>query len=151
MTIFITSSAAPPCAGPANVASAVTMAPCRLASVPTVTRAAKLEALEPCSACRMKSTSANRAASAEGLSPFSIHSQLAACDRVESAATGERSLRSASWAAMIVGSWLVRRIPFSIKAVSPTSRLFGSSAARAEVAVRSTSIGWPNLVAPIIS
>ena len=55
--IFCTASAAPPCSGPLSVPMAVTMAECRSRSVEAVTRAAKAEALAPCSACRRKSRS----------------------------------------------------------------------------------------------
>ena len=68
----ITFSAAPPWAGPDSAATAAVREACRLASVPVTTRAAKDEALEPCSACRTMSTSMSRAASSLGSSPLSM-------------------------------------------------------------------------------
>jgi hypothetical protein len=70
--MFITFSAAPPCAGPDSAAIAAVIAACRLASVPATTRAVKDDAFEPCSACRIMSVSISRAASALGAAPFSM-------------------------------------------------------------------------------
>ncbi len=68
----ITFSAAPPWDGPDSAAIAAVIAACRFASVPATTRAVNAEAFEPCSACRIMSTSISRAASALGAVPFSM-------------------------------------------------------------------------------
>ena len=64
--IFMTSSAAPPCAGPFKVPTPVTTQEWRSEIVDAVTLAAKADALGPCSACRMKSTSSRSVVSWSG-------------------------------------------------------------------------------------
>ena len=65
-------AAAPPWAAPDRAAMAAVIAACRFASVPATTRAVNVEALAPCSACRIMSVSMSRAVSALGTLPVTI-------------------------------------------------------------------------------
>ena len=68
----MTSSAAPPWAGPLSVPMPDTTAECRSEIVLAATRAAKADAFMPCSAWRTKSFSIRRASSAVGSLPNSM-------------------------------------------------------------------------------
>ncbi len=113
--------------------------------MPATTRAVNAEAFEPCSACRMRSTSIRRAAVALGALPVSICRKLAACERRGSGAGTARPRRIASCAATIIGTCDVRRTPFRSVASGELSAASGSKAASADTAVRSTSIGCASL------
>lgn len=76
--IFMTFSAAPPCAGPDNAPMAAVTAANTFAPVPVTTRAAKDEAFEPCSACRIRSLSISVAACSLGRTPFNMYRKFAA-------------------------------------------------------------------------
>jgi hypothetical protein len=104
----------------------------------------KLEAFEPCSACRMKSTSASRAASGSGLlalqHPQPVGGMAQRRVRIDRRApVADRLVRGDDHRHL-------RCQPHAIaedRRLAGVSRLSGSSAASAETAVRSTSIGCP--------
>ena len=68
-TMSITCSLAPPCSGPFSAPMAEVMAECMSDMVAAVTRAAKVEALNSWSACRMRATSNVLVASGVGFLP----------------------------------------------------------------------------------
>ena len=145
LAIFITSSAAPPWAGPERAATAAVTAACSVASVPVTTLAVNDDALEPCSAWSTKSLSISLAASSDGASPFSMVRKLAAWLKFISGATGSPPARIWWCAVTIIGTWLVRRMPFLSVASGDLSSASSSKAASAETAVLSTSMGWAAL------
>ena len=80
-SMYITSSLAPPWSGPLRVPTAVVMALYMSLRVAMVTRAAKVDALRPWSACRMRHTSRPFAMASVGFSPLSIHRKFVAMSK----------------------------------------------------------------------
>ena len=70
--MFITSTLAPPWLGPLSVPMAEVMAEYTSLSVPAVTRAAKVEAFIPCSACSTSAASMVRQRVSFASSPLSM-------------------------------------------------------------------------------
>ena len=100
---------------------AVTMAEYRSLSVAMVTRAAKVLAFRPWSACRIRHTSSAFATASVGFAPFSIHRKLAAIDNFASGATNGLPLRWRSKAAISAGVFASMRMALRSFASSPSA------------------------------
>ena len=109
---------------------AATIAECRSATVATATRAAKVEALNSWSACRVRMTSSTRATSADGACPSSSVRKCAACEPPGPAATGSRPVRRRCQAATVAGTRLMSRQALRRFASGSLERTSGSRGRR---------------------
>src|SRR5439155_1553711 len=140
-TIRMTCSMAPPWSGPLRAPIAEVIAECRSDMVAAVTRAAKVEALNSWSACRMSATSNVFTSSGVGLPPRSMARKFAARESFGFGATRGFPERMRSHAATSVGICAVSRTALRAVASRELSAESGSKAERADTPVRSTSIG----------
>src|SRR6218665_1594585 len=135
-------SLAPPCLGPRSAPMAPTMAECMSLPVPAITRAAKVEALNSCSAYRFSEVCIARAHAAQGLLP---------CSRCRKCAPMESSSVSGSMRLPWVDQWYQYSSmePSEASSRSAMSRapgawgpsFSGSAQPSAATPLRSTAIG----------
>ena len=140
-TISMTCSLAPPCSGPLRAPMAAVTAEYRSESVAAVTRAAKVEAFNPWSACRIRPMSKVLAASSAGLLAGQHVEEVRRPGSPGLGATGGLPRRMRSHAATSVGICAVRRDAFRSVASRELSAASGSKADSADTPVRSTSMG----------
>ena len=127
-------SLAPPCSGPRSVPMAAVIAEWKSVRVEAAVRAAKVEALNSCSAYRVMATSRVRSASG-------VTGPAPSCTRVWAASDPAPAPSAAAprHAPMTAGNCASRVSAASTMAAGSTT---GATAPSAEQPVRSTSIGW---------
>ena len=136
----MTASLAPPCSAPFSAAIPAVTAPCRSAIVDVTTRAAKVDALNPCSAYRISATSNAFTMSGCGTRPKVIQNTFSASDRSDRGGIGARPCRARASTATMVGIRASRsRV---CRRCDSTSCATGTLRPRYDTAVRRTSIGW---------